>query len=95
MAKKDSIFGAEPDRLRQLIRSGMDIGDQEAEIVDPPAESPGVGRRICVAFLPHQTVTRRSRRFLNWHRIGKRCVCSATSPMSRESSGTRFGTRTG
>ena len=36
MAKKDSIFGAEPDRLRQLIRSGMDVDDAEVEQNPPP-----------------------------------------------------------
>jgi len=41
MAKKDSIFGAEPDRLRQLIRSGMDV--EEVDVEDPPAASNRVG----------------------------------------------------
>ena len=41
MGKKDSIFGAEPDRLRQLIRSGMDIEDAEEQ--DKPAPSVRVG----------------------------------------------------
>jgi len=31
MKRKDSIFGAEPDRLRQLIRSGMDVDNADAE----------------------------------------------------------------
>jgi len=31
MSRKDSIFGAEPDRLRQLVRSGMDVDDAEVE----------------------------------------------------------------
>jgi serine/threonine protein kinase len=41
MGQKDSIFGAEPDRLRQLIRSGMDIEDAEGQ--DKPASSVRVG----------------------------------------------------
>jgi serine/threonine protein kinase/Flp pilus assembly protein TadD len=41
MGKKDSIFGAEPDRLRQLIRSGMDFNDAEEQ--DKPASSVQVG----------------------------------------------------
>ena len=36
MSRKDSIFGAEPDRLRQLVRSGMDVDDAEVED-NPPA----------------------------------------------------------
>jgi non-specific serine/threonine protein kinase/serine/threonine-protein kinase len=42
MGKKDSIFGAEPDRLRQLIRSGMDV--EEADVEQPPAASERVAR---------------------------------------------------
>jgi len=41
MGKKDSIFGAEPDRIRQLIRSGMDVNDAEDQ--DKPASSVRVG----------------------------------------------------
>jgi len=41
MSRKDSIFGAEPDRLRQLIRSGMDVDDGEAQ--DKPASRVQVG----------------------------------------------------
>ena len=41
MNQKDSIFGAEPDRLRQLIRSGMDVDDADAE--DSPPASGHVG----------------------------------------------------
>ena len=41
MGKKDSIFGAEPDRLRQLVRSGMDV--ENAEDQDQPASSVKVG----------------------------------------------------
>jgi serine/threonine protein kinase/Flp pilus assembly protein TadD len=41
MGKKDSIFGAEPDRLRQLIRSGMDVDDAEAQ--DKPSSSLEIG----------------------------------------------------
>ncbi len=41
MNQKDSIFGAEPDRLRQLIRSGMDVDDEEVE--DTPPASGRVG----------------------------------------------------
>ena len=29
MKDKDSIFGAEPERLRQLIRSGMDVNEED------------------------------------------------------------------
>ena len=61
MAKKDSIFGAEPDRLKQLIRSGMDIGDQEAEIVDPPAESPRRSSRFTKMWGPSMCWVRRGR----------------------------------
>ena len=35
MSRKDSIFGAEPDRLRQLIRSDMDVDDADAEDSSP------------------------------------------------------------
>ena len=42
MTKKDSIFGAEPERLRQLIRSGMDVDGMEVE--EPSASSGRVGR---------------------------------------------------
>ena len=31
MKSEDSIFGAEPDRLRQLIRSGMDVDDADEQ----------------------------------------------------------------
>ncbi|NQV31619.1 MAG: serine/threonine protein kinase, partial [Phycisphaeraceae bacterium] len=31
MNGQDSIFGAEPDSLRQLIRSGMDVDDADIE----------------------------------------------------------------
>jgi len=47
MGKKDSIFGAEPDRLRQLIRTGMDVDDAEvhdnslSRHVDGLMERPG------------------------------------------------------
>ncbi len=41
MNARDSIFGAEPERLRQLIRSGMDVEDVDAE--DPPPASGSVG----------------------------------------------------
>jgi len=48
MGKKDSIFGAEPDQLRRLIRSGMDVddaGDQDKSAsnmrVDGLMERPG------------------------------------------------------
>jgi len=42
MNRKDSIFGAEPDRLRQLIRSGMDVDDVEAEDNSPASGQVGV-----------------------------------------------------
>jgi len=41
MNREDSIFGAEPDRLRQLIRSGMDVDDADDE--DAPSASEHVG----------------------------------------------------
>jgi serine/threonine protein kinase len=41
MNEKDSVFGVEPERLRQLIRSGMDVDDVDAE--DPPAPSGSAG----------------------------------------------------
>ena len=41
MNRKDSIFGAEPDRLRQLIRSGMDVDNADAG--DSPPASRHVG----------------------------------------------------
>ena len=31
MKSEDSIFGAEPDRLRQLIRSSMDVDDADEQ----------------------------------------------------------------
>ena len=31
MNRKDSIFGAEPERLRQLVRSGMDVDNADVE----------------------------------------------------------------
>jgi eukaryotic-like serine/threonine-protein kinase len=39
MNRKDSMFGAEPDRLRQLIRSGMDVDDEDIEDNLPARES--------------------------------------------------------
>ena len=42
MNREESMFGAEPDRLRQLIRSGMDIDEMDVD-ENPPA-GPPVGR---------------------------------------------------
>jgi hypothetical protein len=42
MTKKDSIFGAGPEGLRQLIRSGMDI-EEEVQAGDNPPASGCVG----------------------------------------------------
>jgi len=41
MNAKDSIFGAEPERLRQLIRSGMDVDGVDAEENHPASGSVG------------------------------------------------------
>jgi serine/threonine protein kinase len=43
MSQKDSIFGAEPDRLRQLVRSGMDIEDENGDVEDNHPVSGRVG----------------------------------------------------
>jgi len=51
MTKKDSIFGAEPEGLRQLIRSGMDIEEELHAGEQPPASG-------CVGGLMERPGTR-------------------------------------
>jgi len=51
MTKKDSIFGAEPEGLRRLIRSGMDIEEELHVGENPPASG-------CVSGLMERPGTR-------------------------------------
>jgi serine/threonine protein kinase/tetratricopeptide (TPR) repeat protein len=51
MTKKDSIFGVEPEGLRQLIRSGMDIEEEAHAGEQPPASG-------CVSGLMERPGTR-------------------------------------
>jgi len=51
MTKKDSIFGAEPEGLRRLIRSGMDIEEELHAGENPPASG-------CVSGLMERPGTR-------------------------------------